>query len=50
MYLVAVLNKIPLNVFDIVVLIIWILAIIQGIRKGIIRQAFGLLALFWVVT
>lgn len=46
MFLIRSFTAISPNAFDVIVSIIGIIAIIQGLRKGLIRQAFGLLALF----
>lgn len=37
--------KLSLNYVDIILLIIWIVAIIEGLTKGFIKQVFGILAL-----
>ncbi|HPV88165.1 MAG TPA: CvpA family protein [Bacteroidales bacterium] len=39
------LAKLSFNYVDIILLIIWIVAIIEGLTKGLIKQVFGILAL-----
>jgi membrane protein required for colicin V production len=39
------LAKLSLNYIDIILLIVWILAVIEGLSKGLIKQVFGILAL-----
>ena len=39
------LAKLSFNYIDIILLIVWIIAVLEGLYKGLIKQVFGILAL-----